>query len=225
MKKIQNHRIRVAAEKRVTMENKLLMSGLILASEKSLHEISIEEIIIQAEVSRGSFYKYFTTAPDLFNKLAKKIALELLDVFKEITPEKTDPAVTLSISTRIALRLFVTYPLLGRLLLQIQWHSESDSGLFKKIESDIENGVKQKRFNQIPIKLGSSIVVGAMIGAISEMLKQIPAKGYEDKVAYHLLLSLGIDNKEAKELSNVPIKIKPIIPTDGILGKIFEFCN
>ena len=45
----QDHRPRVAAERRSETQEKLLLSGLILASEKPVKEISIEEIYTHAE--------------------------------------------------------------------------------------------------------------------------------------------------------------------------------
>ena len=221
MKNFENHRVRVAARKREAMEGKLLMSGLLLASEKSIHDITIEEIVLRSEVSRGTFYKYFPSVPSLFKMLALKIGLELAEVFTALKPEIADPAVSVSICTRMALRLVVSYPLLARLMLQIQWPSlDSDSTIFKMVEGDIEKGIRQQRFNNMPIKLGSSLLIGGMLGAVDEMLKQLPATGYEDKVVFHVLLSFGLDLTTAQQLSTLPITHQPAIPMDGIIAKI-----
>ena len=59
MLKIEDHRVRVAALRREEMQNSLMFSALVLASDKSIHEIDVDDIIKHAEVSRGSFYKYF----------------------------------------------------------------------------------------------------------------------------------------------------------------------
>lgn len=223
MKNVKNHRVRVAAERRLAMENKLLISGLILASTKSIHEINIDEIVQHAGVSRGTFYKYFEAIPVLFDKLAFKVGLELLGMVQQLDSNLPDPALRVSIFTRLCLRWIVTYPLLGRLLLQMQSsNSEYNSVLFKMMESDIEKGIKLKRFVKIPIKLGSSILIGAMFGATQEMLKHLPAKGYEDKVVFHVLLSFGVDKIEAKKLSIFPLPPMPEIQMNGIVGEILE---
>jgi len=49
MKEPEDHRTRVAAERRSETQEKLLLSGLILASEKPAKEISIEEVYTHAE--------------------------------------------------------------------------------------------------------------------------------------------------------------------------------
>ncbi len=71
-----------------------------------------------------------------------------------------------------------------------------------------------------PIKLGSSLLIGGMLGAVDEMLKQLPATGYEDKVVFHVLLSFGLDLTTAQQLSTLPITHQPAIPMDGIIAKI-----
>jgi hypothetical protein len=117
--------------------------------------------------------------------------------------------------------MVVTYPLLGKLLLQIQWPSRGpESVIFNLIEEDIERGIRMNRFNAMPIKLGSGLLIGSMLGAVDDMLAQLPALGYEDKVVFHVLLSLGLDAKEAQHLSTLPIKEQTAIPMNGIIAKI-----
>ena len=52
MREPEDHRTRVAAERRSETQERLLLSGLILASEKPAKEISIEEIYTHAETDR-----------------------------------------------------------------------------------------------------------------------------------------------------------------------------
>ena len=45
MPKVQDHRIRVAASRREEMQNSLMFSALVLASEKSIHAIDVDDIM------------------------------------------------------------------------------------------------------------------------------------------------------------------------------------
>ena len=60
---IQDHRQRVAAERRERMRSRLLASAMKLIAEKGPAATSIDDVISAAEVSRGTFYKYFPS-PD-----------------------------------------------------------------------------------------------------------------------------------------------------------------
>ena len=51
MKEHADHRTRVAAERRRETQERLLVSGLILASERPVKEIGIEEVYTNAEIS------------------------------------------------------------------------------------------------------------------------------------------------------------------------------
>jgi AcrR family transcriptional regulator len=222
MDKVKDHRVRVAAARREEMQDRLLLSALALASDKSIHEISIEEIIECAQVSRGTFYKYFSSVPQLFAVLAKKISNEIIGAFDSIIPNIPDAAIRVSISTRIGMRLLVNTPLLGKLMLQIQWpNPDPEINGFKSIERDIKLGITQGCFNKMPQAIGVSLVVGSMMGGVSAMLNKPPAKGYEDQVTHYVLLGLGMPARSAAELSNLPLPELPPLPMNGILGKIF----
>jgi AcrR family transcriptional regulator len=226
MDKVTDHRVRVAAIRREEMKDRLLLSVIVLASEKSIHEISIEEIIEHAGVSRGTFYKYFNTVPQLFAVLAKKISNEFIIAFDNMIPNIPDAAVRVAVSTRIVIRLLVSVPLLGKLTLQIQWpHPDPDINGLKSVERDIKLGISQGCFNKMPPAMGVSLVIGSMIGAVSTMLQKPPAKGYEDQVTYHILLGLGLTTESAATLSTLPLPELPPLPMNGILGKIFALTD
>jgi len=226
MKEPEDHRIRVAAVRRNETQEKLLLSGLILGSEKPVKEISIEEIYTHAETSRGTFYKYFTGTTGLFKALGLNIANQIVEFLAQIKPSFTDPAVAVASMTRLGIRLAVNFPMLGKLLLQTEWPSiNKNTGILKDIEKDIKAGIKQGRFSDIPVDIGLGIVVGSTKAAIYSMLKNPPSKGYEDIVACQILIGLGVDAKSAKEISTMPLPKLPPLPTTGIIGKVLLMTN
>jgi len=226
MKEPKDHRIRVAAERRNETQEKLLLSGLILGSKKSAKEISIEEIYTHAQTSRGTFYKYFTGTSGLFKALGLNIANQIVEFLSPLKPSFTDPAIAIASMTRIGIRLAVSIPMLGRLLLQAEWPiADKNAGILKDIEKDIKAGIKQGRFSDIPTDICLGIVVGSIKAAIHSMLQNPPSKGYEDIVACQILIGLGVDAKSAKEISKLPLPILPALPTTGIIGKVLLMTN
>ena len=226
MKEPQDHRIRVAEGRRIETQENLLLSGLILGSEKPVKEISIEEIYTHAQTSRGTFYKYFAGTTDLFKALGLNVANQIVEFLSPIKPSFTDPAVAISSLTRLGIRLAVSIPMLGKLLLQTEWpNADKNTGILRDIEKDIKAGIKQGRFSDIPIDIGLGIVVGTTKAAIHSMLKNPPSKGYEDMVACQILIGLGLDAKSAKEISTMPLPKLPPLPTTGIIGKVLLMAN
>lgn len=226
MKEPEDHRIRVAAERRNETQEKLLLSGLILGSKKPVKEISIEEIYTHAQTSRGTFYKYFTGTTGLFKALGLNVANQIVELLAPLKVSFTDPAIAIASMTRLGIRLAVSIPMLGKLLLQTEWPiADKNTGILKDIEKDIKAGIKQGRFSGIPTDIGLGIVVGTTKAAIHSMLQNPPSKGYEDIVACQILIGLGVDAKSAKEISKRPLPTLPALPTTGIIGKVLLITN
>ena len=223
MAKALDHRVRVAALRREEMQLHLLFSGLTLASTNSIYELEVEDVIKQAEVSRGSFYNYFPSLPALYEGLAKQLMQEFSGLIDDSMPNGLDTATRLASTMRILMRLVVDYPMLGRFLTQIQWPNQnSDAEIFQNIIGDIQLGIKEGGFNNMPASIGANIAIGSLIGGIHTMLLKRPAKGFEDQVTNQVLIGLGVDVKLAGKISQAPLPAKPSFPETGIFGKLAE---
>ena len=223
MAKALDHRVRVAALRREEMQLHLLFSGLALASTNSIYELEVEDVIKQAEVSRGSFYNYFPSLPTLYDGLAKQLMQEFDGLMNVLIPQNFDTTTRLASTMRILMRLVVDFPMLGRFLTQIQWPNQNpDSEIFQNIICDIQLGIKEGSFTNMPASIGANIAIGSLIGGIHSMLLKRPAKGFEDQVTNQVLIGLGIDTKVASKISQMPLPTKYQLPETGIFGKLVE---
>jgi len=221
MLKIQDHRIRVAASRREEMQNTLLFSVLVLASDKSIHEIDVEDIIEHAEVSRGSFYKYFPSVQASVLALASQLSRELTTEIDAITHQIPDTALRLALTAKLTIRLLVKIPLLGNFLIQLPWPSQNpESNVFKNISSDVELGIKEGLFTKMPVSIGCNLLIGSLIGGVHTMLGKPASTNYENKVLYQVLMGLGLGPKTADGLLKTPMPALPKLPATGLLGKI-----
>jgi AcrR family transcriptional regulator len=221
MLKIQDHRIRVAASRREEMRNTLIFSVLALASEKSIHEIDVDDVIQHAQVSRGSFYKYFPSVQASIFALASQLALELTSEIEAITHQIPDTATRLVVTAKLTMRYLVKVPLLGNFLIQLPWPSQNpDTNFFKHISVDVELGIKEGVFTKMPASIGCNLLVGSVIGGIHTMLGKTASASYENKVLYQVLMGLGLDSKRADDLLKVSMPTLPKLPATGLLGKI-----
>jgi len=223
MAKALDYRVRVAALRREEMQLHLLFSGLTLASTNSIYELEVEDVIKQAEVSRGSFYNYFPSLPALYEGLAKQLMQEFSGLIDDSMPNDLDTATRLASTMRMLMRLVVDYPMLGKFLTQIQWPNQNpDTEIFQNIIGDIQLGIKEGCFNNMSASIGANIAIGSLIGGIHTMLLKRPAKGFEDQVTNQVLIGLGIDAKIASKISQAPLPAKPSFPETGIFGKLAE---
>jgi AcrR family transcriptional regulator len=223
MAKALDHRVRVAALRREEMQMHLLFSGLTLASTNPINALEVEDVIRQAEVSRGSFYNYFPSLPALYDGLAKQLMQEFAEITDVSVPQSLDNVTHLASTMRILMRLVVDFPMLGRFLTQIQWPNQSpDLDIFQNIIRDIQLGIKEGSFTNMPASIGANIAIGSLIGGIHTMLLKRPAKGFEDQVTNQVLIGLGVDAKLASTVSQMPLPARPALPQTGILGKLAE---
>lgn len=223
MAKALDHRVRVAALRREEMQLHLLFSGLTLASTASIHELEVEDVIQQAEVSRGSFYNYFPSLPALYEGLARQLMQEFAEITDVSAPSTLDTVTRVASTMRILMRLVVDFPMLGRFLTQIQWPNQNpDLDIFHNMIRDIQLGIKEGSFTNMPASIGANIAIGSLIGGIHTMLLKRPGKGFEDQVTNQVLIGLGIDAKSASKISQIPLPARPPLPQTGILGKLAE---
>lgn len=223
MAKALDHRVRVAALRREEMQLHLLFSGLLLASTHPIHELEVEDVIKQAEVSRGSFYNYFPSLPALYDCLAKQLMREFGEMADSSIPQGLDTVTRLASTMRVLMRLAVDFPMLGRFLTQIQWPNQNpDSEIFQNIIGDIQIGIKEGAFADMPASIGSNIAIGSLIGGIHSMLLKRPAKGFEDQVTHQVLIGLGVETKLASKISKLSLPARPAFPETGIFGKLAE---
>jgi hypothetical protein len=222
MLKIQDHRVRVAAFRREEMHNTLIFSVLALSSEKSIHEIDVDDVIQHAQVSRGSFYKYFPSVQASVLALTSQLAHELNTEIEAITHQIPDTATRLVITTKLTMRFLVKVPLLGNFLIQLPWPSQnSEVNVFKHITSDVELGIKEGVFSKMPASIGCNLLIGSLLGGVHTMLgKPASSSGYENKVLHPVLMGLGLDLKTADDLLKIPLPSLPKLPSTGVLGKI-----
>lgn len=221
MLKIQDHRVRVAASRREEMQNTLIFSVLALSFEKSIHEIDVDDVIQHAQVSRGSFYKYFPSVQASVLALASQLAHEITTEIEAITHQIPDTATRLVVTTKLTMRFLVKVPLVGEFLIQLPWPSQNpDTNVFKHISADVERGIKEGIFTKMPASIGCNLLVGSVIGGIHTMLGKSASTSYENKVLYQVLMGLGLDSKIADDLLKIPMPSLPKLPETGVLGKI-----
>jgi AcrR family transcriptional regulator len=221
MLKIQDHRVRVAASRREEMQNSLMFSALVLASDRSIHEIDVDDIIKHAEVSRGSFYKYFPSVQALIPALASQLAQELTAEIDAITHPMPSTATRLVMSAKLTMRRLVKSKVLGNFLIQLPWPSQTpEFNVFKNISSDIELGIKEGLFTKMPASIGCNLFIGSLIGGIHSMLGKSSSASYENKVLYPALIGLGLAAETADELLKAPVPALPTLSDTGLLGKI-----
>lgn len=214
---MQDHRQRVAAERRERMRARLLASAMKLIAEKGPAATSIDDVISAAEVSRGTFYKYFPSPDALVRALAIEVANELITMAEPVVLSYSDPAERVSSGIRLVARLAIDHPLAATFLVRLGWpDARGPNMLLDFVKRDLTEGIRQGRFTHMPIALALNIVTGAVLGSTHCMLEPDCDSNFAEQSAAAALRGLGVDAKSAERIASSPLKPVEIL-SGGLL--------
>ncbi len=200
---VQDHRQRVAAERRERMRARLLASALELVAAKGPASTSIDDVISAADVSRGTFYKYFPSPEALVQELAVEIANELIRLAEPVVLEFDDPAERVSCGIRLVAGLAIHYPLAAGFVVRMGWPDPQRPDLMLDfVRRDLREGIRLGRFKPMPLALALNIVSGAVLGATHCMLDPECEPDFAEQTAAAALRALGVDAKSAERIAH-----------------------
>ncbi|SDR48703.1 TetR/AcrR family transcriptional regulator [Paraburkholderia tuberum] len=220
--KTLDHRPRVAAERRERMRARLLKSALRLVAEKGPASTSIDDVISAAEVSRGTFYKYFASPEALIRELAGTVANELIAFAEPVVLQSEDPAERIACGIRLVSRLALHYPVVASFLVRVSWPDAQGPGLLLDFaRRDLANGIRTNRFRPMPLALALNVVAGAVLGATHSMLQPGCDPDFAEQSAAAALRALGLPGKTADRLATRALPTLASFPT-GLMSEVLN---
>jgi|SRR5450830_19327 len=218
----QDHRPRVAAERRERMRLRLLSTTVRLGAELGPAAITIDDVVVAAEVSRGSFYKYFPSTEALIREVATQIANELIKMAEPIVLSFEDPAERIAGGIRLVARTAIDHPLVAAFLVRLGWPDvRGPDILLDFAKRDLRAGIRLRRFTRMPIELALNIVSGSVIGATHCMLDSGCAQDFAEQTAAATLRALGIEAAEAKLISTRKLA-RVEWPASGLIAEVVD---
>lgn len=181
------------------MRKRLLESAMLVFAQKGVGATVIPDVVAAAEVSQGSFYKYFRTNDELLGALSEELSNEMLAVIEAVVGEIDDPALRVATAVRSYLHLARSYPVVARFLSSAGLDLVSKgSAVFDYLPPDLKEGQKRGVFATMPVDAAVDLVAGASLLAVHRMAKGRTAKRYPDTMVEAMLRGLGIDADKAK---------------------------
>jgi AcrR family transcriptional regulator len=218
----QNHRTRVAAEKREKTRAKLLESALVVFAQKGPQAV-IDDVIAQAGMARGSFYNYFRTNEELLVAVASAISDELLLAIDPAVQLLDDPVERIARGVRLLLHAVTQFPLFGAFIARLPFPTANSSLLgVRFLARDIALGVDAGRFGAIGQRIATDLVVGVVLSAANSLAQRPANAAYPKLMVGAMLEGLGIDASEAARIIAQPLP-KVVLPAGSILLRAEEF--
>ncbi|MGZ5198643.1 MAG: TetR/AcrR family transcriptional regulator [Telluria sp.] len=221
-----DHRPRVAAERRERMRRRLVESAMIVFAEKGVGASVIPDVVAAAEVSQGSFYNYFRTNEDLLAAVSNELSDEMAVLIEAVAGNIAEPPLKVASAIRSYLHLTRSHRLLARFLagaglrLAGAGHeTRQRSAAYDFLTADIGAGQARGDFAAVPLEVAVDVVKGAMLVAIDRMARARTARDYPEKITAAILRALGVPAGRADQLVASPLpKMAPA--ADSLLARV-----
>jgi AcrR family transcriptional regulator len=182
---------------------------------------SIDDVISEAQVSRGTFYKYFDAPASLVDAVAKEISNELLRLIDPLVLQSPDPVVRMAIGMRLALRLTHQHPILGGFIERLGWPNlPPDQLMFEYVPRDLELGMAQGKFVRMDMRAALNLTGGILMGGIHTLRSGTAPVDFPEQAAATVLMGLGVAKATAKKVAYA--KLSPlVIDGEGLIARTF----
>lgn len=218
----EDHRPRVAAQRRERMRARLIEGALSLIAQNGPMATSIDDVISHAQVSRGTFYKYFDAPASLVDAVAKEVANDILRLIDPIVQQSENPIERMSTGMRLALRLMQQHPILGGFVARLGWPNlPPDQLMFEFVPRDLEIGMSQGKFVRMDIRAAMNLTGGILIGGIHTLESGTAPKDFPEQAAATVLMGLGVDRVIARNVAYARLKALKI-DGDGLIARTLQ---
>lgn len=217
-----DHRPRVAAERRGRMRARLLECALEISAAKGPERLTVDDVIAAAEVSRGTFYKYFDAPGSLVQELAVEVSDAVIRTMHPLVEPLDDLAERMATGVRTALRLVRAHPVLGAFMVRAGWPvSERTQAFFVVVGADLRQGIRQGRFARMHADVALNLLAGSMVGAMHSLTQGGVPRDFEEQTAGTILRALGVPAAEVAELVSRPLA-RPGIEPGTLLWRLIH---
>lgn len=195
-------RVRVAAEKRERMRERLIAATMeaYLDAAPGLHPV-IDDVIRAAQVSRGTFYKYFDSLEQVQAEIGASMADEMLSSFDRVFEGVADAAVRVAAGPLMAMARAAMEPRHGIFITRVDFielfAGEDPRGLI--VKRSLIQGRAQGRLKFESLEAAIDLVIGVSLEGARRVLKTRSldaAKIRETTVM--AMLGLGLPRKSAE---------------------------
>ena len=193
----EDHRVQSARRKRERMRAALLAAVLRAYPRGDPRTPTvIDDVIRDAQVSRGTFYKYFDSLEQAVEEVAGRLADELAEAYAAIYAGMTDPATRAATGFQLYLSRSLIDPSWGSFVAHLNY-IERDTVLLRQIRADLQAGVDAGAFAIAEIDVALDLIIGSKVEGIRRLLRGSGSRAYVETLTAMMLRSLGVDGARA----------------------------
>lgn len=214
----EDHRIRVGAQRREQTRLRLIESALTVLADKGPDTAAIEDFIVAAKVSRGTFYNYFRTTSELLLAVAGGMSDEILQMVDPVVQQFQDPVERFTAGSRLYMQTALRYPRWGAFIARVGTRIAARGQLIDVyLNRDLTNAIALKRLKVDNVLVARDVVLGTIFFGIETMLTEPTQDHHPEHMMRCVLTGFGLSPEEAQAIAFAPL---PIL--GAVQGPIFS---
>ncbi|WP_457313281.1 TetR/AcrR family transcriptional regulator [Sphingomonas sp. UYAg733] len=195
----EDHRVRVARGRRERMRAHLLQSVLsVCAGRKLTGATVIEDVVTHANVSRGTFYKYFESMDEAVTQLAFELAETMTADIGNVYDVLDDPVMRTATGFQTFLLRAWIDPDWGAFLTHLGLLDGENGLISSKVKGDIRLGVETGDYSVVSVDLAADLLMGAKHEAIRRIVSGERNTSYVRGVTAMVLRSFSVSPTKAE---------------------------
>ena len=189
----ENFRVRVARERRDRMRLRLRRAVVATCAAQMREDLpTVEDVIVEAKVSRATFYKYFNSVEEVVGVVGHILLEDIMKDLRELCSEKDGPISRLTMMIELfTFRSLIDKPWAAFVFRTAHMARET---LLQEFVADELNAARDAgliKFNNLPS--AASLLIGSIMEAIWYISKtEDPSRGYCEELFALILRGLGI---------------------------------
>lgn len=209
-----SRRASIGLAKRERTRSNLIAAAYRVFARKEADAVTIDEIIAEAAVARGTFYNYFQTREEVLTAVAIALSDEMNHRIWEQYAEIEDPAARMAIAIRQFLHQAMRDSTWGWVIVRCGLLAAPLSETIRMgVTRDLEAGMRLGRFQVANKQAAIDLVVGTGLMAMRTILSGYSEPDYPEQIAELILKTLGVEKGEAHSIA---VRVLEPLPVDSI---------
>jgi AcrR family transcriptional regulator len=188
----------------------LLQAGRTLLASRDVEGLSVDEIVAEADVAKGSFYNHFADKDVFAREIAAAVRHQAEVAVVQANSGVTDPALRLA----QALCVFVRFAIEHRDSAQVLWRLNSgatmaDAPVNRGLRDEVLLMGKAVPSSSLDVETGVLLVMGTIIIALRHVLEEravTPPATIATHMSAGMLRALGLTVRRAQRLAELATK-------------------
>jgi AcrR family transcriptional regulator len=183
-----------------------LSAGRTLFALRDVDGVSVDEIVAEAEVAKGSFYNHFADKDVFAREIGAAVRRQVEQAVSEANQDVEDTAEHLARALCVFVRFAIEHPDSARVLWKLNSGATMvDAPINRGLRDVVEKGIRAERFRHVDLEGGVLLVMGIIVIVLRHVLEErltTPPSAVAANMGAGLLRALGITTAQAGRLAD-----------------------